>query len=205
MSEACDFDGGDCKRTRSPATKQCAPGCEAAWIGDGANVTSNRELDVPDHPPVNPFYRSATVPPSARHAQASATPSAARRSVSAMVATAKDCVRQGARRRGWAITCATTNVTRRRATSTAATATPSTASGRWLRRRCDARGVAQTRGVATGSATLGATSQRATSTVATATASLERNVLACAPELPALACSLAWAALMAYASARTGQ
>ena len=26
-----------------------------------------------------------------------------------------------------------------------------------------------------------------------------------APELPALACSLAWAALMAYASARTGQ
>ena len=122
-----------------------------------------------------------------------------------MVATAKDCVRQGARRRGWAITCATTNVTRRRATSTAATATPSTASGRWLRRRCDARGVAQTRGVATASATLGATSQRATSTVATATASLERNVLACAPELPALACSLAWAALMAYASARTGQ
>ena len=114
-------------------------------------------------------------------------------------------VRQGARRRGWAITCATTNVTRRRATSTAATATPSTASGRWLRRRCDARGVAQTRGVATASATLGATSQRATSTVATATASLERNVLACAPELPALACSLAWAALMAYASARTGQ
>ena len=49
------------------------------------------------------------------------------------------------------------------------------------------------------------TPQRATSTVATATASLERNVLACAPELPALACSLAWAALMAYASARTGQ
>ena len=57
-----------------------------------------------------------------------------------MVATAKDCVRQGARRRGWAITC-DDDVTRRRATSTAATATPSTASGRWLRRRCDARGA----------------------------------------------------------------
>ena len=42
-------------------------------------MTSNRELDVPDHP-VNPFYRSATVPPSARHAQR-VRPSAPRRSV----------------------------------------------------------------------------------------------------------------------------